>query len=160
MSEIDDQPFPRGALLGASVMVGTALCLTTIVRLSGADISSMPPPQPVAVRYLQFVDRPDGGVTVYDARRAQTVEILPPGTNGFVRATMRNFARERRSNGVGADVPFELLASADGRLILEDPATGRKIDLEAFGQTNAGVFAGFLNVDSNVTVARSAGASP
>jgi putative photosynthetic complex assembly protein len=149
MSEIDDQPFPRGALLGAAVMVGMALSLATIVRLSGADISSMPPARPAAVRFLQFVDRPDGAVAVYDTKQNQTVEVLPPGTNGFVRATMRNFARERRSNGLGADIPFELLASTDGRLILQDLATGRTIDLEAFGQTNAGVFAGFLAVDRN-----------
>lgn len=145
MSELTDRPFPRGALVGAAVMVGMALTLATIVRLSGMDISSMPPAAPVAVRYLQFVDRADGAVAVFDARRNLQIELLQPGTNGFVRATMRNFARERRSYGIGSDMPFKLAASADGRLVLEDPATGRQIDLEAFGPTNAGVFASFLD---------------
>lgn len=145
MSEISDQPFPRGALVGAATMVGLALSLATFVRLSGADISSMPPSTPVAVRSLRFVDRADGGVAVYDSKTSSVIEVLPPGSNGFVRATMRNFARERRSNGLGAEIPFRLSATADGRLVLEDLATGRRIDLEAFGSTNAGVFAHFLN---------------
>jgi putative photosynthetic complex assembly protein len=104
----------------------------------------MPPSHPTIVRDLRFVDRPDGGVAVYDAHQSEPIEVLAPGTNGFVRAMMRNFARERRSNGIGAEAPFRLNSSADGRLVLEDPTTGRRVDLEAFGQTNAGVFAGFL----------------
>jgi hypothetical protein len=33
---------------------------------------------------------------------------------------------------------------ADHRLILRDPVTGRQVELEAFGPTNEGVFAGLL----------------
>ena len=145
MSEMANQPFPRGALVGGALMVGLSLALAAIVRISGADISSMPPARPAMVRSLQFMDAPDGAVLVFDADSHQQIQALPPGTNGFVRATMRNFARERRSNSVGPALPFKLIASQDGRLVLEDPATGRHIDLEAFGQTNAGVFAGFLD---------------
>jgi putative photosynthetic complex assembly protein len=126
------------------MMVGLALTLVVLVRITGADISTMPASPTVAVRYIQFRDQADGGVAVYDTRESNLIQVLPPGTNGFVRATMRNFARERRSNGIGAEAPFQLSASADGRLILADPTTGRHIDLEAFGTTNAGVFAGFL----------------
>lgn len=145
MSDLANQPFPRGALVGGALMVGMSLAMATIVRLSGADISSMPAPRPVLSRSLQFVDAPDGAVLVYDATSHRLVQSLPPGTNGFVRATMRNFARERRTISVRADVPFNLIASQDGRLVLEDPATRRQVDLEAFGETNAGVFAGFLD---------------
>jgi putative photosynthetic complex assembly protein len=144
VSEFMDRPFPRGALLGAALMVGLSLSLATVVRLSGADISSMPPSPPIAVRYLRFVDQSNGGVAVYDAHSGNPIEVLAPGSNGFVRATMRNFARERRSYGIGAEPPFKLAASANGRLVLEDLSTGRQIDLEAFGRTNAGVFAAFL----------------
>lgn len=144
MTDITHQPFPRGALAGGALMVGMSLALAAIVRLSGADISSLPPVRPAMMRSLQFVDAPDGAVLVFDAHSRRQIQSLPPGTNGFVRATMRNFARDRRSNSVGPEAPFELIASRDGRLVLEDSATGRQIDLEAFGQTNAGVFAGFL----------------
>jgi hypothetical protein len=57
---------------------------------------------------------------------------------------MRNLVHERRSNGLGPAAPFRVAASSDGRLILEDRATGRLIELEAFGSTNAGVLASFL----------------
>ena len=39
-----------------------------------------------------------------------------------------------------------LIGRADGRLTLADPATGARIDLEAFGPTNAGVFARLLTL--------------
>jgi putative photosynthetic complex assembly protein len=144
MSEITDRPFPRGALAGAAVMVGASLALAVIVRLSGTDISSPLPPATLAARDLQFVDGSAGSVTIYDASDHQQVAVLAPGTNGFMRAMMRNFARERRSDGIGSEVPFHLQASPDGRLVLEDPATGRHVDLEAFGQTNAAAFADLL----------------
>jgi putative photosynthetic complex assembly protein len=144
MSEFTERPFPRGALLGAAAMVGASLLLAAVVRLSGADISSAPPVIPLAVKDLRFVDQPDGAVAVYDVTQGAPVAVLAPGTNGFLRATMRNFARERRSNGIGSSAPFRLTAGTDGRLVLADLATGRKIDLEAFGATNAAVFAGFL----------------
>lgn len=148
MSEFTDRPFPRGAIFGAAVMVGASLLLAAVVRLSGADISSAPPVMPVSVKDLRFVDRPDGAVAVYDVTRTAPIALLAPGTNGFLRATMRNFARERRSNGLGPDAPFRLTAGTDGRLVLADLATGRNIDLEAFGTTNAAVFAGFLQTHS------------
>ena len=40
---------------------------------------------------------------------------------------------------------FGLIGRADGRLTLEDPATGRRVDLESFGPTNAAVFAQILD---------------
>jgi putative photosynthetic complex assembly protein len=66
------------------------------------------------------------------------------GTNGFVRGVLRGLARERRLNDVGAQPPFQLTRWSDGRLSLDDPATGRRIDLVAFGPTNAGAFAQLL----------------
>jgi hypothetical protein len=38
--------------------------------------------------------------------------------------------------------PMQLLGRADGRLTLLDPSTQQRIDLEAFGPSNAAVFAG------------------
>jgi putative photosynthetic complex assembly protein len=58
---------------------------------------------------------------------------------------LRAMARERRKQGLGAEPAFELIARADGRLTLSDPATGERVDLESFGPTNAGVFARLLD---------------
>ncbi len=39
---------------------------------------------------------------------------------------------------MGAETPFRLTRWSDGRLSLDDPATDRHVDLEAFGPTNVG----------------------
>jgi putative photosynthetic complex assembly protein len=52
--------------------------------------------------------------------------------------------RERRLRRLFADPPFVLSSHADGRLTLADPATGRSVNLEAFGPDNAGAFARLL----------------
>jgi putative photosynthetic complex assembly protein len=66
---------------------------------------------------------------------------VAPGTNGFLRATLRGLATERKRESQGAEVPFRLTAFADGRLTLLDPVTGRLVDLGAFGRTNEDAFA-------------------
>ncbi|MHA7871548.1 MAG: photosynthetic complex assembly protein PuhC, partial [Hyphococcus sp.] len=48
-------------------------------------------------------------------------------------------------HGVGPDVPFELTRTEKGRLLLHDPATGRVIGLEAFGDDNLNDFARLLD---------------
>jgi hypothetical protein len=53
-------------------------------------------------------------------------------------------ARERRRSGLDAATPFLLGTSRDAVIWLEDPATGRRIGLNAFGPTNAGAFAEFF----------------
>ena len=65
--------------------------------------------------------------------------VVAPGTNGFLRGVLRGLARERKLERSAIEPPFRLTRWADGRLSLEDPATGRRIDdLEAFGPTNDG----------------------
>lgn len=137
------RPFPRSLLLGAAVLIGLALIGIVAVRAMGLGTGSPPPGPAVMSRDLFFVDRPDGGVDVVDANAA-AVARLAPGTNGFMRATLRGLVRERRRNGLGPKAPFRLTAHADGRLTLQDTATGRLLDLEAFGATNAGAFATLL----------------
>jgi hypothetical protein len=41
-------------------------------------------------------------------------------------------------------MPFRIALETDGRLLLSDPATGRTVDLRAFGPTNLEVFARLL----------------
>jgi putative photosynthetic complex assembly protein len=101
---------------------------------------------PVAtVRTFLFEDRSDGSIVVLDAATHAQVDSVPPASNGFLRGTMRGLARERKRQGIGADVPFELVGHTDGRLTLIDPATRRRVDLESFGPTNAAAFARLMS---------------
>ncbi len=95
-------------------------------------------------RDLRFEDRADGAVLIYSSPQDRLVDTLPPGTNGFVRGVLRGLVRERRADHIGAAPPFRFTRWADGRLSLDDPSTGRHVDLEVFGPANAGAFADIL----------------
>lgn len=136
------QTVPRGALIAAAALALWALFSAGAVRLSGEPIRA--PDAPVAAqRALHFEDRPDGSIAVVDAVSGETFETVS-GQAGFVRGTLRGLVRERKRQSIGAEQPFMLLGRADGRLTLHDPATGRLIDLESFGPTNAAAFARLL----------------
>ena len=139
MSTLDHEPFPRGALIAASAMVGLSLVATTAVRLvkitAPAPIAAAQP-APAASVDLRFSDQADGSIRVQNSRTDQVVETIQPGVGGFVRGVMRGLARDRISRHIGEAPPFRLSQAKDGRMSLEDTATGRVIDLESFGAGN------------------------
>lgn len=139
------RPFPRAPLLGAGALVIIALALAGVSRFTGVGTVTVEPATPIQARSLQFEDRSDGSVAVLDARTDKVVEILAPGTNGFVRGVMRGLARERRMKGIDSKAPFELVRWDDKRLSLRDTATGRKIELVSFGITQLETFARMLH---------------
>lgn len=139
-----DRPFPRGPLIGAGLLIVASIAAVAAVRTTGEGTLDTPRASVLAERELTFTDRVDGGIDVIDAKDNRRIDLLAPGADNFMRATLRGLVRERRSRGLGADTPFRLTARTDGRLTLDDPATGRLIDLAAFGPTNAGAFARLL----------------
>jgi putative photosynthetic complex assembly protein len=137
-------PFPPGALMAAACLIAGSIGLAAVGRITGAANSEPTAPM-VASRALLFADRPDGAVEVFDADHpAAPMVIVAPETNGFLRATMRGLARQRLRQDASRVTPFWLKGWADGRLTLEDPSTGRKVEMEAFGITNEEVFARLL----------------
>ncbi len=75
---------------------------------------------------------------------------VAPETNGFMRQTLRGLVRDRRRLGLGDETPFVLTHWNDGRLSLDDPATDRRLELESFGETNAGAFAQLFQASGGV----------
>jgi len=138
------RPFPRGALFGAAGLIGIAIVSASTARVTGVGTTRMPNATPIIERQLRFEDRTDGAVVVYEGRTAQVVEVVAPGTNGFLRGVIRGIVRARKREAIGADIPFTLIRWSDGRLSLEDSSTGQRVSLEAFGMTNAAVFAHLL----------------
>ncbi len=127
--------------------MGFAILLAGAARITGVGTLAKPTSTALDTRLLRFEDRPDGGVAVYDEAEAaeDPVAILAPGTNGFVRSVLRGLARERRLHGVGRAPAFRLTRWADGRLSLDDPSTGRLVELGAFGPTNRAAFAQLMD---------------
>ncbi len=145
-----DPTLPRGALVGAAVLVLSALVLVTVARLIGYG-PEQPPASTVVESYdLRFEDRTDGAVLVYDDASGELAYTVQPGTNGFIRGVLRGLVRDRRADHVGRTPPFRLTRWANGRLSLDDPSTGRHIDLEVFGPSNSGAFADILVAASHL----------
>jgi putative photosynthetic complex assembly protein len=135
---------PTLPLAALGVLVLVSVLGVGAVRLAGISPQQQADAATLSTRQLHFEDRADGGIAVLDARTGALLDTVAPGTNGFLRSTMRGLVRERKRQGLGAEQPFELLGRADGRLTLVDPGTGRRIDLESFGPSNAAVFARLL----------------
>lgn len=146
MSEdFENRPFPRAPLYGAGALILFTLFLTGMARLGVIEKAADPEATAVLTRLLRFEDRPGGGIAIFDASTNQTIELVAPGKNGFMRIMLRSMARDRKKQGIGAGPPFRLTQWDDGRLSLEDTATGKRIGLHAFGALNAATFAGLLN---------------
>ncbi len=101
---------------------------------------------PVRTADLVMRDQPDGSVVVVTAG-GQPVTTLARDTNPFVRVVLSGLVRERRLEGEGSpSIPFHLTRWRDGRLTIDDIATGKLIELEAFGPTNEDAFARLLDL--------------
>lgn len=143
-----DASFPRGVLIGAAALVGLSLVSASAARLTRSG-PALPTGTVVMERDLRFEDRPDGSIAVYDARSSAEIDVLAPGTNGFIRASLRSLANRRKLNHDGNDV-WHVAAWNDGRLTLDDRESGGVIDLEAFGETNEQAFARLLTPGKTV----------
>ena len=144
-------PFPRMPLLGAAALVVFALCVASYGRYAGLGLPTKPGAANVE-RNLRFADRADGAVIVSLADTGQVLDVMT-GQNGFLRGTLRGFARTRRADNIGSEPPLHLAGYPSGRLILTDPSTGRLVELEAFGSENEAVFVRLLTMAPHVQTA-------
>jgi len=135
---------PRAFLIAAGGLVAFTLLLVGVSRLTGFVDGAIGAKQAVAEQMVHFEDQPNGAIAVYDAGDGRLIETMAPGSNGFMRGTLRALVRERRLHGVTDRAPFRVVQGADGSLILHDPSTDRRLDLRAFGPTNARAFASLL----------------
>jgi putative photosynthetic complex assembly protein len=143
-----DRSIPRGVLWGAAALIGFTIVSAGAARVGVIGPEQKPAAEAAAIRDLRFKDRADGAVTVHEASDDRLVAVLPPGGDGFIRGAMRGLARERRQKEVGPEPPFRLTRWDNGRLSLEDTGTGRRVDLEAFGPTNAQAFGRLLTTEA------------
>jgi putative photosynthetic complex assembly protein len=141
-AELGPDTFPRWVLLCAGGVIAFSLISVGLVRITGNGPDQRPAPA-TQERQLRFEDRPDGSIAITDGRTGETVSSVQ-GEQGFVRGALRALTRERKARGLGPEQPFQLMVRQDGGLTLFDPATQKRVDLEAFGPTNAENFARLL----------------
>ncbi len=138
------EPFPRGVLWAAGLLLGTAILAAGVGRWTGAGTVRMPESRPIVTALLAFEDRPDGSVAVFEVNEGSERARYAPGDGGFVRGVLRGLARERKRQGLDHRTPFELTRWEDGRLSLSDLATGRRVEIDAFGPDNVRPFLALL----------------
>lgn len=137
--------FARGPVLGVglAMILLVGLTIAPIPGSRGTDAASL---AVTMEREFRAADRADGAVVLTDARSGREVLLVAPGEDGFIRGTLRGLARDRHLRGIGPELPFRLVVWNDGRMTLDDTATGRRLDLLAFGQTQAEAFARLLPI--------------
>lgn len=146
-----DPTVPKGALIGAAVLLLFVMLLTGATRLGFLPRSAVPEESRAAAnvkvetsRSLRFTDMPDGSVAVTDAKTGELVSSIAFGQGGFVRATMRRLAKARAAAGIGAEPPFTLVRWSNGAISLTDPETGRSAEIHGFGADHSRAFAEML----------------
>jgi len=145
---------PVGWLGGLVVLV---LLATALARWQGWH--DRVPDAPLQwERALRFDDTAQGEVRVSDAQNGQVIALFA-GEQGFLRGTLRALVRERRRQSLDESSPFWLRGHADARLVLWDPATGQRIDLDSFGPSNKAVFAR-LQPTSSIELSAAGGNRP
>lgn len=151
-----DPTVPRGALIGAAILLAFTMVLTGAVSLGFIPQSGDPEgsraAQNVAVaqqRALRFVDREDGAVVVSDATTGETITEIGFGEGGFVRATLRRMAKARAASGIGAEPAFKLTLWENGALSLVDPETGQQAEIHGFGPDHSATFSAMLKAPAS-----------
>ena len=148
MAHHDEAPvIHQNALRGAGVLVLLTVLGAGWSSWNGSPGVMDPTTAVLEVRELRFMDD-DGAVIVQEGD--EVLAVLPSGEGQFIRGVVRALARHRMLSDVGREVPFELVHRADGRLSLEDPATGEAIVLNAFGSENLQAFARLLDAEDRV----------
>lgn len=146
MSDQTAHNFPRAPLIGAALLVVGVVSYVAIARLTGNGAQQLPTGTAIVSRDLRFEDLADGSIAVQALPSETTIDVVAPGTNGFIRGSLRALSRVRKLEDTDPKTPFRLTAWNDGRLTLEDTSTGRRVDLEAFGATNEQAYARLLTL--------------
>jgi putative photosynthetic complex assembly protein len=128
-----------------AVVVLISVLAVALARMSGYEPVAPDNGTVIASCRLGFEDAASGAVIVFDWDSGATLEELAPGEGSFVRGVLRSLVRERRSRGLSADQPFRITRFSNGSLTLQDKSTGRRIELQAFGPSNAEAFARLLD---------------
>jgi putative photosynthetic complex assembly protein len=98
----------------------------------------------VSARSFRIDQQSNGVISMLDARTGAQISVLQMDGDGFMRGVLHSIALRREKRGLSQETPLRLIATSDGRLILSDPPTDTRIDLEAFGSANEASFARLL----------------
>ncbi len=135
-----DHSVPKGALRAGAIIISLSILFAALGRYADIGTSHVVRAPIIASVDLRFADGADGSVIVTQVPGDRIIAVLAPGTNGFIRGTLRGLVRMRKLSQFGPEIPFTLSRQSDGRLTLLDPTNGQALELNGFGVTNVGAF--------------------
>jgi putative photosynthetic complex assembly protein len=124
---------PKGAIRAAFALVVFTVLAASVGRFTGVGTVRSDHAAMVQSVALRFEDRADGGVAVIAPEDNRLLDVVAAGHDGFLRTVLRSLA-------IGAGPSFAIDRWSDGHLTLNDPATGRSVDLAPFGRDNMQTF--------------------
>ncbi len=135
-------PVPLALCCGLAIL---SLALATFARLTDVGVLRMPPTPMVEYRDLTFRDLAERGVDVVDPATGTVLgRIARSEGGGFIQNVLSGMMIDRKRQATPGEAPYRIARHADGRLYLNDPSTGRRQTVDAFGATQTAVFARLL----------------
>ncbi len=144
-TKLHRDPFPRPALYAAAVAVFGSLFLVGLARLTGYMENVDPGGHVVAQRDIDFKTDKPGTIDVADRETGETLASFPTETNRFVRVVMTSLEYERAGKAPGGTAPYRIVRWDDGRISVDDPLSGKSIQLAAFGRNQVATFERLLD---------------
>jgi putative photosynthetic complex assembly protein len=138
------QPFPKAALYGAAALILFTFALAAFSRLTGSKMDWVPDSDSITTRDIRFGTGADGAILISDARSGQVLGSYAQETNAFVRSVAHGLEIERGLVNGAKDQPYRITRWSDGRVTVDDPVSGRSVELGAFGQSQVQTFAKLL----------------
>ena len=138
----DEAPrVPRWALVAAGLLMTGTIGLAAVARIN--HTGGHPVDWKAGAVAVVFRQQAHDAITV-TTRTGAAIATIAPTQDAFLRTTMRTMLQARAREGKSRTAPFLLIPGRGGALLLDDPQTGRKIFLQAFGPANQAQFATLL----------------
>lgn len=165
LTDSDERPIPPAIIIGGGLVMAVSLLVVVSARMGVAPRQTRPVAAAVA-SYDFRVSAPDstGMETVLSARNGARVGPLAGRGDDFLPSLVDKLHQERRLKGLADTAPFRLVRFSDGRVSMQDPVTGRELNLESFGSVNEANAARLIDegqaVDAEPPVQQAQGHAP
>lgn len=146
---IDARPFPRGILLAAAALLGASLLAAAASRHTGIGAAHVVTAPLAETRVIRFERRLDGSMLAIEDATNSKIADIPAGKHGFIDVVLQRFEGDRRYAASPSGGTYHLHQYSDGRAAIEDPLTGGRIMVDAFGPDNFSVFAQLFSQKRN-----------
>ncbi len=134
MTKRDKEMIPKKLILAALILAASALYIVVFSVVQGVPISGSPPASEVVSSRTVIME--SNGVALRVTEPDGTV-VADRENGAFVSVVIQGLQRARKVSRVAGNPPVTVSRLANGRLTLDDPASGWSVELTSFGTGNA-----------------------